>query len=269
MNKPNTIRSKLGNFPAPKQHGAWAMFIVPSLLAIAALKASVVSSGIVLCGFILVFLSYQPTIDFLRRFKNRNIIDTSSLVWSALLGFTGSVVLVAYATGSVQWQILLFGGLVIGALNVHLWLTIKKEHMSIFGELFGIAGLTASGPIMYIYLAGPIDINGWLIWCVSFLYFGGSVFYVKYVLRPTKRNKKENGQLIGYIAFAFMVLNLITIFTEVQFWIFAAFIPYWIKSIRIILFSEGNTRLKPSKVGIKEIMHSIYFLCVTSAVFLL
>ncbi len=262
MNKPNTLRTKLGKFPTPKQHGAWAMFIIPSLLVMGVVQnIDFVSVGVFL-GYIVVFLSYQPATDFVRYFRKNAQIDFPLLFWIFILGGTGSALVIAPIVYYSKWQALFFGGVVVFALNIHLWLTLKKEHMSVFGELFGIAGLTASAPLMFIYLQGNLDTTGWLLWYVSYLYFGGSVFYVKLAVYPKKesdqRTKLEN-KLLLYNGIILVSLCGLIFFTGLSIWILSAFIPFIIKSINSV-YTKNPIKQKPRRIGIKELIHATYFL---------
>lgn len=238
------------------------MFIVPALLVMGAAKTiDFISVGIFI-GFISVFLSYQPAIELVRRFQRKTHVDLSALYWVLILGGVGSVFIVLPIIYYSKWQALYLGGVVVTALNIHLWLTMKKENMTVFGELFGIAGLTASAPLMSIYLMGSLKTTGLLIWCVSFLYFGGSVFYVKLAVQ----NKKENDQrtkpekeLLLYNGFIVIFLCGLIYFTGLSILIYFAFIPYIIKSLHSV-FARNLIKQKPRQIGMKELVHSAYFL---------
>ena len=266
------MKNKLGRFPTPKQHGAWAMFLIPALTAMVILNNVNLLPIAMLTGFVLIFLSYQPASDFLRRYKNKAVVNASSLWWVFVLGGGGAAIIVFLVGWTSQWEILLFGGVIILALNTHLWLTKNKEHMTVFGELFGVAGLTASSPVMYIYLNGNLDLQGWVLWAITFLYFGGSVFYVKQMLRPSTQRKFGLSlplRLLAYNGFVLVSLSLLTLFGWVSAWMFLAFFPYVVKSLLTVNSKRGKPRLKPRQVGFLELAHSFYFFIVATAVFII
>ncbi len=266
------MKNKLGKFPAPKQHGAWAMFLIPALTAMVILNNINLMSIAMLMGFVLIFLSYQPASDFLRRYKNKAVVNASSLWWVFLLGGSGVGIILCLIQLTSQWELLLFGSILVIALNTHLWLTKNKEHMTVFGELFGVAGLTASAPIMYTYLNGNLDLLGLVLWGITFLYFGGSVFFVKHLLRNTTQRSTgfsyQTG-LLAYCGFVVATVGILVFFKTVSMWIVFAFIPYIIKVMVAVFAQKGKPRLKPKQVGFRELAHSIYFFVVATMAFLI
>lgn len=87
-------RTKLfGPFPVPRQHGAWAMFLVPAVMA--ASLADYWSWGLpfLVVSFVLVFLSHRPASQILRRWKLKRTLYRPALGWLLFLGGAGLALL--------------------------------------------------------------------------------------------------------------------------------------------------------------------------------
>lgn len=265
------MKSFLKSFPVPQQHGAWVMFLLPALMAMALSDRVDLSTWLVILGFILIFLAHRPAVRFLRRRKYRRQTDLTSLWWTILLGGSGALLLAVLFILHQQWIALTVGAITGIALVLHLKLTLNKNHMSIPGEIIGVAGLTASAPIMYLHLHGVMDARGWVLWLINFLYFTGSIFYIKLKLRtqpissvPGTKGKIEAGKpVLIYCAFLF-VFVLVAICTGGYSWFFLlAFIPFVIKSVTGVFRWTSKKQLKPKHIGFYEVGHALLFAVLT------
>ncbi len=259
---------RLGRFPTPRQHGAWAMFLVPSIMTVSLSGSQWIPSAFLIFSFVFIFLSHQPASKLLRRWKNRGVVDSGSSLWTIILGGLGVLLGSMCFVYNGQWLPFLFGGIVAVALGTHLWLTANKEGMSILGELIGVFGLTASAPILYLFNYGALDARGYVIWMVNFLYFGGSIFYIKLKLRiqptikaPSFYEKIWAGvPLIAYSGLLFIYL-FFALYIRGYSWLYLwAFSPFFLKNVMGVFVWYTKKQAKPNRVGIYELFHSLFFL---------
>ena len=261
------MKKYFGSFPVPRQHGAWAMFLVPAIMAATLADRWRWSSLFLILAFILIFLSHQPAIHLLRRFRYQRKIEKQSLFWVILLGGSGFVIAGVLFIWFRQWIAMMFGGIVGVAFLIHLWLTMNKEHMSIPGEIVGVFGLTASAPTLYLFLHGSLDARGWVLWMINFLYFTGSIFYVKLKLRvqprlpePGLKGKIKVGTPV--ISYSFLVLIYVLIVTLIRgysWFFFLAYVPFFIKVIVGTIQWQDRKSLKINRFGFTELIHAIVF----------
>lgn len=80
-------------FPKPRQHGAWAMFLIPAVMAASLAGEWNWAALFLIVSFILIFLSYEPAVRVVRRWKNRRILAKEQLRW--IIRFAGSGALIA------------------------------------------------------------------------------------------------------------------------------------------------------------------------------
>lgn len=258
---------KLGKFPVPTQHGAWAIWLVPAIMGVALAGNWRWSVLLILLGFMLIFLSHQPAIRAMRRWKRRRILDVNSINWAIVLGGSGIGLLGALFIFNRLWFAMMLGLVVAIALLFHLRMTLNKRHMSIPGEIIGVLGLTASAPLMYLYLYEILDARGWVLWAINMLYFSGSIFYVKLKLHYQPANeepqlifKLQSGlPLITYTIFVFMFMITITALRHYSWYFVVAFIPFLIKISLGIAKWNTSQDLKAWRIGLIEIFHAVLF----------
>jgi hypothetical protein len=258
---------KLGKFPVPTQHGAWAMWLVPATMGAALTGTWRWSVLLILLGFMLIFLSHQPAIRALRRWKFRRILDDNSINWAIVLGGSGVGLLAALFSYYRLWFAMILGFVVALALLTHISMTLNKKQTSIPGEIIGVLGLTASAPLIYLYLYEILDARGWVLWAINLLYFSGSIFYVKLKLRYQPAHEEPQFifklrfglPLIMYTIFVFIFMISVTALRHYSWYFVVAFIPFLIKiSLGIVNWNTGQD-LKAWQIGLNEIIHAALF----------
>ncbi|MAG21625.1 MAG: YwiC-like family protein [Candidatus Marinimicrobia bacterium] len=261
------LRSYFGPFPKPTQHGAWAMFLLPAAMVVVVLDKWSRSSFLLIISFILIFLSHRPAVRFLRRWKRRRTVDRHAYRWALLLGGSGIALASFLFLSQQQWNTLFFGFAVAVSFLLHLRLTLDREHMSATGEIIGVLGLTASAPVMYLFLNGALDAKGWVLWMISFLYFAGSIFYVKLKVRtqpsfpePDLGGKLRAGMpVVLYGALVLIYLYIITVIRGYSWFFFWAYVPFLVKGSVGVFRWQSKETLKVNRLGLLELAHSILF----------
>jgi len=224
----------------PKQHGAWAMLIIPFWLGAAA--SDVVWQHIpFFIGWLLLYLATYPML-FL--FKKKNIPYYRKWTILYLIPALCFLTFPLVRTPSI----IFFGLGMIPFFAVNAYFSSKKNDRALMNDVsaitcFGIAGLASS------YLAHS-TINGetWLVFLASVLFFLGSTFYVKTMVREKKNIRYK------YISWIFHLLIPI-IWLLLGKWIIAiAFVPSLVRSIYFYGRSLGMMKL-----GVYEIVNATLF----------
>lgn len=265
----------LGSFPKQRQHGAWAMFLVPAFMALFLNPAMVYSSLLLIFSFILIFLAHQPAGKFLRFLKITGKPDSLSFLWVLLLAGSGFLISGFLLVHYQRWDALILGGIVGLLLLMHLWMTLNKEALSITAELIGVLGLTASAPFVYIFNNVSLDAEGWVLWMLNFLYFSGSIFYIKLKLRwqpshpePSLPGKIKAGKLLIIFSIILILYLFVTIKIRGYSLLFmVAFLPFFLKAAYGLINWNTKGRQKPKSVGLLELKHSMIFLFLTLLAF--
>lgn len=162
----------------PKQHGAWAMLIIPFWLGAAA--SEIIWQHVpFFIGWLLLYLATYP---LLLIFKKKKIPFYRK--WALIYMVPAIVFLLIplFTTPTIAY----FGFSMIPFFILNAYFSAKNKDRALMNDLsaivvFSIAGLASS------YLpGGTINEEAILVFAASILFFTGSTFYVKTMIREKK-----------------------------------------------------------------------------------
>lgn len=227
----------------PKQHGAWAMTMIPFWLG-------VIDGGFVwqhipfFAGWIFLYLATYP---MLLLFKKKKIQFYKK--WT-IIYMIPALFLLLFPFFKMPF-IITFGLLMIPFFIINAYYTSINKDRSLLNDFsaifaFSIAGLASS------YLGkGQISFVTIVVFITSVLFFVGCTFYVKTMIRERKNS------LFKWISWGYHALLLIIPLAS-GYWIIAiAFLPSLIRAV--IFYGKPLT---PMKIGIYEIINSAIFFTV-------
>jgi hypothetical protein len=174
----------------PREHGAWAVLIVPMILAAAATGAWTVNVLLFVLSVLAVFLGYVPAQIVLRH----HLVTPQSgerlrqaRFWSCAYIGGGAVLALPLL---VQGYVLLpaIGAAGMAALLANFLLT-RRAPKTLASDLVAVLGLSLTGPGAYYVGTGVLDERAAMLWLLNFLFFGSSVFYVHMKLRAASAKK--------------------------------------------------------------------------------
>jgi len=236
----------------PKQHGAWAMLIIPFWLG-------VVDGGFLwqhLLLFIGWLLLYLATYPMLLLFKKKKIPFYTK--WTLI--YMIPALLLLLIPFLERPAIIFFGLLMLPFFIINAYYTSKNQDRAFMNDLsaifaFCIAGLASSYLVRGVVTPETILFS----FLASVVFFIGCTFYVKSMIR------ERNNINFKLFSWAYHVLLVIT-WAASGFWIAAlAYIP---SLLRAILFYGKN--LSAKQVGIYEIINStIFFIIIAIQIVLL
>lgn len=224
----------------PKQHGAWAMLIIPFWLGVAA-------SGFqwkhipFFMGWLLLYLATYP---MLLLFKGKKISFYRK--WTLIYSIPALLFLLI-----PLWArpvIIVFGFAMIPFFLLNAYFSWKKNDRALLNDIsaimaFGLAGLASS-----FLSEGNLSLDAILVITSSVLFFIGSTFYVKTMIR------EKNNPVYKRISWSYHIIVPI-LFAISGFWIVAiAFFP---SLVRAIYYYGKPMTMK--KVGILEIINAAFF----------
>jgi len=257
----------------PKQHGAWSILI--SCFLLGTIWGGVVGVHTLLFCLVVLsaFLGRHATSLFLQMSKRDP--DRKRVVWG-ILGYTTVILCVSsyLVLGWGLWRLLGWGMLAIGMTVGTLLLGHQRKTFTVGNELLGVLGLTLIAPAS-AYVAGQ-NIIALLIsmWGICFIFFGGSVFHVRYLIRH--RNQHQSSLMdrlkAGSPSIFFHVGGLIVVATlgwvvqELPSLISFAFLPMVVKSAWGILYCPARA-IPIQKIGRLELLHTVAFLILTLIIF--
>ncbi|WP_462408969.1 YwiC-like family protein [Neobacillus sp. Marseille-QA0830] len=225
----------------PKQHGAWAMLIIPFWLG-------VMDGGFVwqhipfFIGWFFLYLATYPLLFLFKRKKMRFYIKWSSIYLVLALAFL-SFPLVKDPT------IIYFGFAMIPFFVINAYFSSIKRDRAFLNDISAVVAFSMAGLASSYFGSGTITLHTILFsWLSSILFFIGSTFYVKTMIREKNNNKYK------WISWIYHILVMIVTLVLGQLIVALAFLP---SLTRAFLFY--GRKLSPKQIGIYEIINSAIF----------
>lgn len=165
----------------PRQHGAWSILAAGFLLGMADQEwnlPSLLGLATVLGGFLA-----RHTMALCLRPARSPSLRSSLLPWA--IGYTALASLLGglLVVGFHRWLLLLWGApaLLLAALSVIL--ERGRRDRTTAGELVGVLGLSLVIPAAAYTSSGILSVQTLGLWALGAIFFGGSVFHVRYLVR--------------------------------------------------------------------------------------
>ncbi|KON89455.1 membrane protein [Sporosarcina globispora] len=232
----------------PKQHGAWAMLILPFWLGAAASEIIWFHIPFFL-GWVLLYLATYPG---LLLFKRKRM--SFHMKWTAI--YLVPAILLLLIPLLERTSIIIFGFLMIPFFLINAFYASQNRDRALANDFSAIFAFSIAGLASSFLPHGEISPLAWTVFAASVLFFAGSTFYVKSMIREKKNISFKWVSWIFHAAVPILWLLM-------GGWIVsAAFLPSLIRSIAF--YGKSFT---PKKIGIYEIANAaIFFLMILFAI---
>ncbi|MDE5125078.1 YwiC-like family protein [Paenibacillus larvae] len=224
----------------PTQHGAWAMLVIPFAFGMAA-SGPKIGHLLLFTAWLLVYLFSYPLLQWVRTGK-KAIYKRPVLFYGCLLFPLAVWLLILYP--QLVWTALFYGPLFL----VNCFFASRNQERSLVNDLAAVLQFCS---IVYVaFYTGGGYISGWgtvhELFMISLLYFIGTIFYVKTMIRE-KNNKTFYWLSVTYHTAAFVVI--LTWFPK---WLI---IPFAVCLLRAIM--TPKTKITIKQVGLLEFAYAI------------
>lgn len=221
----------------PKQHGAWAMLLIPFLSGMFAGQPKW-THALLFAGWLLVYLFSFPMLQLIRT-KKKQIYAKPVQFYAALLAPVAAGLLIS-EPGLVAW-IPLF----IPLFLVNCWFARRNRERAFLNDLAAVIQFCFMVFVAYDIGGG----NDWLLatelFGLNVLYFTGTIFFVKTIIRE-KNNPRFYQLSIGY--------HVLLMVISAALFPLAVLIPFAVLLIRAVFTPRTNITVK--RCGILEIVYS-------------
>ncbi|SDZ74697.1 YwiC-like protein [Thalassobacillus cyri] len=232
----------------PKQHGAWAMLTVPFLLGMVAGGFDWLQLPL-LIGWVALYLATYPLILAVKKKKIRFHMNWFFRYFIVAVIFALPVLI-------VEPFLLLIAFMMVPFFIINLWFGKRNKDRSLLNDFAAITAFGISGIASYYLGGGYIDELAWSVFVLAILFFYGSAFFVKTMIREKKN------PAFRWISWGYHVI-VVGLFLATGAWMVTlAFIP----SLARAIYLYGR-QLKPMQIGILEIGNSLFFLVILSVGF--
>ncbi|UTR15374.1 YwiC-like family protein [Salipaludibacillus sp. LMS25] len=225
----------------PKEHGAWAMFIIPFWTG-ASISGLSWHHLIFFTGLTGLYFAQAPLLTYIRQPKHQD-------VWPSFLIYAG-IGLVITGPYIVREMYLVYIFLSIFPLFLvnSLFAKLKKERLFI-NDLSAIVALSALLLSAYVIGIGELRAEAFQYMVLIIIFFVASVFHVKALIREKKNKTFKLVSLVYHVT--------VTVLAFLTGWL-AVGGAFLLTLVKTTLIPKKYLR-KPMHIGIVEIVNSVVF----------
>ena len=244
----------------PPEHGAWAMWVIPALSSALITRFSL-TFVVFFTSFLFLYLAYRPALILLKGDK-RHRSEARNLL---LLSFPPALILAALLVVVYKLPLLLlFWGIELSLCVFSLKAFVGNEQRNFVNEIVILLALTLTAPAAYYSVAQRIGTDALTLFILNFLFFGGSVFYLKARLELLKANVKlksglsQSKSVIFYYLFLATVLLILNQFKLIEVSMLIVFLPIFVQTLIGLHSKKGKANF--THIGIVLTAQSVLFL---------
>lgn len=226
----------------PREHGGWAMVSMPFIIAMMASQPVLLHLPLFL-AWLFLYLSSYPLLQALKKTSKRN----TWLAWGA--GYAAVAVLCLIPVLLKEPWLFWFAPVLMLLITVNIWHVRRKSERALLNDICAIMLFCTGGAAAFMLGGGTWGRELIEVLLFNFLYFMGTVFFVKSVFRERK-NKRWIVYAIVYHAIA-LAVPLVMLHP----WMC---LPFLYPLVKTLIYA--GKQMKPMKVGIMEIIGSVQFL---------
>ncbi|OIJ10460.1 hypothetical protein BKP37_18150 [Anaerobacillus alkalilacustris] len=238
------------NWFIPREHGAWAMLIVPYLLGMLASNPLWLHLPFFI-GVVAFYFASSPFLTMIRKPNLKKEIIPSLIIYLSI----GS--LFTFPILFIIPEIIIIGVLIIPFFLINvIFAKLKKERLFV-NDFCAIIALSFLVVISYYIGNRIIDLRALILMVINVLFFTASVFHVKTLIREKgnqiflwKSNLFHGFTVVSFLVLAMPVISVVFFVSSLKAW-----------------FMPKNKRYKPVQIGLIEIANSVIFLVIVGIFF--
>ncbi len=255
----------IGALMLPKEHGAWAMLVMPYLLGTLVAGWRIGWPSLLLLTSILTLFTASRPLDLVLR-ERRSDAAVRLVLYAGLGGAAGLLLLIGYQ----RWALLPLAAVAGAVLGAQLLLRQRRVDRTWPARLVSIAALSATAPAAYYASTGALDNRTLALWLIASLYSGASVFYVRLYYRPPSKGNvraedEARRKMAAYVGIAALVMVAAAVFGWFPTLGVAVMIPPAVKLS--FAWSKRGSRPSLKRIGMTEMGYSALFLAIATLVF--
>lgn len=255
-----------------RQYGAWSILLACFVLGTFVGEGLNLRVPLMFCVVLFGFLARNGAEAYLRAPKideRRSRLLIWTAVYSLVVLIAGGLLVMVHEL----WQLIPLGLLTLALGSVTLLLSQRRLETTTGGELIGILTLTLVAPAAEYAAGGVFSTQTASLWMLCALFFFGSVFHVRYLVRrradsmgPLPLRLKAGWPSVAYqlaVLFLSIVLScagILPLLAPVA--LLPAALRAWVAVGRRV---EKPTPVR--RIGVMEVLHTIVFLGLAVSVF--
>lgn len=259
---------KQGRIPFPREHGGWAIFLVPLVIGTAAGGKWDGSLVLFLIAALFAFLARAPLGGLLQSppaAGDSGAWRRRLWTWFGVYGGISLLALFPLLTFYRRPFLLLFGAAGVVLLYLHLRAVLHRRERTLVSQVLAAMGLSLSAPAAYYVAAGILDSRALVLWVVNAAFFSSEVCYVQMRVQAQRFHRPS---FRGTAASAYVgTLSVVVVFCLLGLLPAAFLLPFVPSFLKVIWVSiRTPRRLLIRRLGWLGVVHSAGFivLCLLS-----
>lgn len=230
----------------PDQHGAWVMVTVPLLLGVWLAGFHWLHVPLAIAWYTGYFAFFAVSWWLRARGPRKRDYVPALLTYGLVCGLAAAVIIVAQP-GVLRWSAV-FGPL----MSVAIYEAYRRRPRSLISGLSTVLASVAMIPLASSIVGAPLTTQIWVATLLVGMYFCGTVFYVKSLIRERKNARFWAVSIGVHGAFAVVAAAVGLVFPGVVFVLLvfrAWFMPWWAR--------RRGTPWTPKFVGMTELISTV------------
>lgn len=224
----------------PKQHGAWAMLIIPYWLSVIAAGFHWVQLPFFI-GWFFIYLATNPLLTIIKTKKIKNLLK-----WVYI--YTTLAIIFIIVPFLYEPKLFIFISILLPLFLVNIYFARTNNERVLLNDIVAIIVFCIASLMVGYLTNGMISKEVWFVSILCFLFFLGTVFFVKTMIR------EKNNSTYKWISWIYHVLLIIVFLLLEEFILAGAFL---FSAIRAVTLYGKKITIK--KVGIYEILNTCWF----------
>lgn len=226
----------------PKQHGAWSMLILPFLLGgiVGGWTLAHIPFAI---AWLFVYMGTFFLFQFIKQWKK------SQQMLRTVITYLTIATVAAIPVFLSEWRLVWFVLAMIPFGLVNAYFAKIKDERNVWNDVSAVTSFCIGGMASYYLGARTLDATMVWVFVLPYLYFLGSIFFVKTMIRE-KKNVSYRNLSWGYHGL------LVAVFIVLGYPLLA--LAYAPSLIRAVVFY--GKKIPIMKIGIVEIANSVFVL---------
>ena len=168
-------------------------------------------------GWILLYLATFPILTAIKRRTTAPYLPSFLFIIPALLTLGITI--------WKDWHLILFGLLMVPFFLVNIYFARKNQERSFLNDLSTVGSFGVGGLASYFLGTGQLDQRAITVWIITMLFFIGSIFFVKSMIR------EKSNITFRWIAWGYHLLVVAVSFIVGFAWLSLAFLPSTIRAV--------------------------------------
>ena len=216
-------------------------------------------------------------LEGLKRARLRKNANETSM-WNAFPGSSKLILLASAALGAAvvlgweRWVLVFWGLLSFLCVGAYAMLLLYRKERSTGAEWLGILGITLSAGMAWSASKGRLEPQAFYVWGICFLYFAGSVPYVRLRVKQMKHRTAPLSSRVTWARDALLygvgALGVVVVGAGADIYGWVMVVPFLLVVAKLLwVVARDKPPRSLTRVGYAEVFYSLLFTCISVAAF--